>query len=309
MIKKVFGNRTDAPAFFDMAARFKPRGAVWYGAAFRIGDRAAAHVYIGEWREKYPDRRLIIAEDSLMDGTEYSRYLPGEWLFKDFADELWIVDKKGETVPEPPGDALYNVSLWRIWRKLYENRIFIPRIKPLAESMISAGNKLNGLNVPPEFITIQPLFDAKYNLSRNGTIKWWEEVCVNLSCKFPTVILGDEHNIRMMKFTGKSYYFCNPGLNPMESLAVISMAKVHVGGATGTTLWSPMFNTPTVAVYRKWNEYSNGPVDERPMPFGAPVVWALLEGDAGRLVEAVEPIWEERSAVCPLEGGTGKAER
>jgi hypothetical protein len=77
----------------------------------------------------------------------------------------------------------------------------------------------------------------------------------------------------------------------MESLAVISAAKVHIGGMTGTTIWSAIFNVPTLAVYPHWSGHPKKGTDTRPIPFGAPVVYAQLGGDPYKLVGAVGELW------------------
>lgn len=282
-----------------MANRFRPPKAHWYGRAFRIGDRAAAHVWLGDWRMRNPNHRMVVVEDNISSGTEYSRYVPGSWLFKGIADELWMVEKPGEYIGKPPGDSLYHVSMWRIWRWLSRNKAFVPSIRPDQAALDSALGKMRAFNIPTPFVSIQPLFDASYDKHRNCTPEWWQGVCLKLSADFPVVVLGDVRNARRMKVPDKVYPLWNLGLNPMESMAVISMAKMHIGGATGTTLWSAIFNVPTLAVYSNWGAHLKKGIDTRPIPFGAPVVHAQLGGDYAKLAGSVRELWEGTAKSTP----------
>lgn len=293
MIKKVFGDRTGDPAFFDMAGRFKAFLVTQNHRSFNIGDRAAAYIWLGDWRARNPERRLVVIEDKFMIGQAWGRLVSVDWLFGGIADELWIIEKEGEIIPRPPGEAIYKFSVWQAWRTLRDNKIFNPSIVPLPEAMESVKKKLADLSVPAVFITVQPLFDAAHNsrFYRNGKIEWWEQVCSRLSNNFPAVILGAHANSSKMKAQG-AYPLWNTDLSPMESLAAIYMARVHIGGMTGMTIWSPIFKVPTVAVYRYWKEYEpNGSIDERPFSFGAPVVWAPLEGNPEDLVSSTGRLW------------------
>lgn len=291
MLKKRFGGREGSPAFFDMSARFNPGGFYQIRESFGMGDRAAMHVWLGDWRKRNPDRRLVVIEDRTLQGPEYRNDLKGEWLVGEFVDELWIVETKGEVITRPPGDAIYCVAVWGAWRHLRDSRVFNPTIKPEPEAMEVVGRKLGELGVPKDFITLQPLFDARFNFYRNGKISWWEEVCEKLAKEFPTVVIGDACNSNRMTVAKGAYPLWTHGLRPMESLAVVSQASVHVGGMTGFTIWAPVFRIPTVAVYRRWHELAaNGSIDERPFSFGEPVVWAPLEGDTDELVQAVRSV-------------------
>lgn len=286
-----FGDRVHFPAYFDMSARFAPPGATWYGRQYRIGDRAGAHVWLADWRLRNPDRRLVVIEDSVMPGTEWSRYLPGTWLFGDVVDELQVVERVNEHVPRPVGEPLYHVSMWRIWHWLSQNKLYQPTIRPLPGAVLSAQAVLKELGVPERYVTIQPLFDAGYDRHRNGRVDWWQEAVNTLAARVPLVVLGDVGNAKKISIPSGAFAVWERKLNPMESLALISNAVVHVGGATGTTLWAPILGVPVVAVYRGW---SGGFYETRPLSFGKPVVYSPLDGDLQSLVSTVARLWDGR---------------
>jgi len=290
MIKTILGRRRGALAFFDMACRFPLpalNGRV-SGTGFRMGDRAMTHVWLGDWRLRNRNRCLIVLEDTNWADAEYGKYLPAWWLFKDIADEIWNMESVEEKIPRPVGDCLYHTDVWRIWKWVRRNAKFKPTIKPLPEAYESVRVKMASLKIPEKFITVQPLFDAGYGLFRNSPPPWWSEVCSVLSAKFPVVIIGDIKNSKVMGSPPGTYPLWETGINPMESLAVISMAQAHVGGETGTSLWAPILNTPVVAVYKAWDEYVKGWTDTRPLSFGKPVIRFPLNSNPGDAVKYVE---------------------
>jgi hypothetical protein len=300
MIKTVFGQRKDSPAFFDMACRFKPVGAGWYGTAFRMGDRAAVHIYLGDWRIRNPDRKLVVVEDSIMRDAEWSRYLPGDWLFSSFADELWCVESAGEVVPRPEGEALYHTPLWLAWISLNKTRLFNPSIVPPSSASASAVGKTSAMGIPDKYVTVHPLFDATYDVKRNSPPEWWAHLCARIAKEFPVVILGIANNAGRIGDIEGVYPAWRYQLNPMESLAMISKAKVHIGGATGLTIWSPIFKIPTLAAYSVWNRLRYG-IEVRPISFGAPVVWGQLGGDVDVIFDAVRTLWGNTATSTPWE--------
>jgi hypothetical protein len=281
MKKITLGDRTSAPAFFDMGARYKPRGAGWYGGAFRIGDRAAAHIWLADWRLKNPGRRLVVVEDSVMPGTEHSRALPGKWLFRSIADELWVVEHVGEHIPRPTGQTLYHVTMWRIWRWLMVHKTVNPTIRPTQEAMARALELLKKYDAPTKFVTCQPLFDAGYDKYRNAPASWWRELAVSMRGAMPVVLLGLPSSADKMPLAGDNVIpLWREEMDAMTTLAVICHGSLHVGGATGTTLWAPIFKIPTLACYAGWSPHPGRRTDTRPMSFGSPVVYAHLGGDA-----------------------------
>ena len=290
-----FGSRQDLPAYFDMACRFRLPKAAWYGRAFRIGDRAAAHVWVGNWRSMNPNRRLVVVEDSCMPEAVHSRFLPASWLFAGMVDEIWTAERRGELLPRPPGEPIYHVTMWRIWLWIRRNGTFVPTIRPPESVFRSADAKMRKLGIPPRFVTIQPLFDAIYDTHRNGSLNWWGDVCGKLASVFPVVILGDVGNSGKLTAPPGAYPLWAEGLTPLESLAVVYRSAAHVGGATGLTLWAPIFRVPTLAAYAHWELRANGSTDTRPISFGAPVIWTPLNGDPAGLVEETRNIWSGKA--------------
>lgn len=287
------GDRTQKPAFFDMACRFKPsRSAHWYGKGFRIGDRAGAYAYLGEWRARNPDRRLVVVEDNHIEGTGYSRWLPASWLFKDIADEVWCAESATEKIEQPDGEALYRNTLWAFWKTyMKSDRKFKPDIIPDDPSERYAKKVLNELKVPENFATIQPLFDASYDKHRNCSPKWWETVIRGTVDRVPVVVLGVFPNAKHMNLPHKAYPVILRGVDPMVTLAMIRRAVVHVGGATGTTLWAPIFGVPTVAVYKKWE--STRQTDVRPISFGKPVVFSPSHDTPGHTSARIVHVYKQ----------------
>lgn len=281
MLKRIFSYRESSPAFFDMAVRFRPVNAPWYFGVFRIGDRAAAYIWLGNWRKNNPNRKLVVIEDSIMPGTELSRYIPGEWMFKDIADELWVIDSQGEVLAFPRGEPVFTQALWGSWARFYRCNVFDPVISPEEKAMerVDGILKENGLE---NFISFQPLFDARYDQYRNESPNWWYVLCRTLSEMCKVVVIGDPTCINQMGCPVKAFSMAKYGLNPMESLAVIKRAKVHVGGATGTSIWAPILKTPLLALYREWRPHPLFPemkLDVRPISFGKPVMWGQLGGN------------------------------
>lgn len=284
MIRHTIGSRTGAPAFFDMGARFKPPGAGWYGGAFRIGDRAATYIWLHDWRLVNPDRKLVFIEDSVMAGTEASRYLEGRWLVGDIVDELWQITAVGEVIPRPAGDSIYHVTMWRIWKWLMTNKTFQPTIQPREDAVARVADILKTAGVTGPYVTVQPLFDAAYDVYRNAPPNWWRDIVHELSKHIKVLVLGDGRNVANLSPDGSNVVaLWKYNLNPMESLAAISKALLHVGGETGTTLWAPILRIPTLACYRNWASQAKGYTDTRPISFGKPVVWSHLEGHVPEL--------------------------
>jgi hypothetical protein len=212
-----------------------------------------------------------------MPGTEHSRALSGEWLFGSIADELWIVEEHGEQIMRPPGQTLYHVTMWRIWRWLMLHKTFKPTIRPPMENMNKARELLKQYGAPSKFITCQPLFDAGYDKYRNAPVGWWRDLAIAFRGAMPVVLLGLPENSNRMPVGGENIIpLWKTEMDAMTTLAVICHSALHVGGATGTTLWAPIFNIPTLACYIEWSPHPGRRTDTRPMSFGAPVVYAQL---------------------------------
>lgn len=304
------GMRSVFPAFFDMASRFKPQNASWYGSGFRIGDRAAAYVYLKDWRQRNPGRKLIVLEDNTIVGTEYSRWLPASWLVHDIADEVWEIAGAKDIVKRPPGEALYVRTLWQFWKTfMHSTRTLVLTIHPDVLSVTRAEALLRELTIPKKYLTIQPLFDAGYDKHRNQTEGWWQIVIDRLSARLPVVVLGTSESAVRLKLPFACFPMLTRGVDPMTSLALIERATLHVGGATGTTIWAPILHVPTVAVYKTWA--STGTTDVRPISFGKPVIFSPLSDSpastAERIILAYKQLGGEIHADDGVDrGGDGK---
>jgi hypothetical protein len=304
------GARSAAPAFFDMSARFKPQTAHWYGSGFRIGDRAATHIYLHYWRLHNPTRKLVVLEDNTLPGTEYSRWLPASWLFRGIADEVWEIAGAKESVKRPPGEALYVRTLWQFWKSfMHSARTLVPAIHPDSVSVMRAEQLLAELSIPKKYLTVQPLFDAEYDMHRNQAAGWWQVVIEKLAARVPTVVLGSPASAPRLKLPFACFSMLTRGVDPMTSLAFIERATLHVGGATGTTIWAPILKVPTVAVYKSWG--STGITDVRPISFGKPVIFSPLSDSpastAERIISAYKQLGGEIHANDGADrGGAGK---
>ena len=270
------GSRVLHPAWFDMSYRFSLANMFWRGKAFRIGDRAAAYLWLADWRKRNPERKLTVYEDSIRTGTENSKYLPGCWLFNGIADELIVFTRINEKSSLPIGERLYHVNLWRIWSWLTRHRSVDPKIKPLPEAVCRVDKLLYKHKVPRPFAVVNPLFDAKYDTYRNQTVQWWHDVVFKLGSTIPVVLIGAMTSVKHMKMPDNIFPLCNEDLNPMESLAVINQAGLYIGGATGMTLWAAIFKIPVLACYKVWAPHPGKKTDTRPISCGAPVVFCPL---------------------------------
>jgi hypothetical protein len=299
MRKIILGNRVESPAFFDMTGR--PWGDRRF-SPFRIGDRAAAYVWLSHFRAREPQRKLIVLEDPQAPGTDHSRCITAEWLFSGLADEIWQAEGSNEALPPAPGQALYHVSMWRIWRWLVHNRKVgrLP-LRPPAAATDKVRGILKELRVAERFTTLQPLFDAHYEKHRNAPPAWWSTAAQRMSARMPVLILGDPATAGSMPCPPGAHALWKFGLTSMESLAVISLSALHVGGATGTTLWASIFGVPLLAAYRSWEWHTGKGVDSRPISFGAPVIYMPLdsapEDVAFRAWSAFTGAWTESTPI------------
>ena len=289
MKKLVIGGHTGSRlAMLDMSGRFKPK--VW-GGLFRMGDRAAAHVWVAEWRKRHAGDRILIIDDPFKEGSGDSIQLDAKWLFNGIADEIWLTERKDEHIANPGAYQLYHTNLWRIWYWLRYNKTVIPTIEPKPAGLERARQLLAHYKVPERFVTFQPLFDAPYNKIRNAPIVWWRAVAEKLREVAPLVMIGSYAVGQQFRQMDGVYPLWDAKLSPMDSLALIRLGATHVGGETGMTLWASMFRRPTVAVYARWSSSSGKyPMDCRPLSFGAPVVHAQLSGDAAGVAEKVKQL-------------------
>jgi len=286
----ILGPRQDRPAYFDMACRCKPHKARWYGGGFRMGDRAAAYVYLSEWRHHNPNRKLIVLDNVGLPGTFPE--MSADWLFAGIADEAYVACGPSSPIPVPRGERLYTQSLWLTWRQLRmrHDKLPKPAIRPDREALQTTSRWSETINLPPFYVTLQPLYDAKYEGFRNQSIEWWQEVCTSLNRRGIPVLVLDcftsafpipEGCYPQLKWPAKTTI--------MYSMALVSNACVHVGGQTGLTLWSAIFGVPTVAAYKHWGIMDHR--DARPIPFGAPVEPADLRGPPDAVAQKVEKLF------------------
>ena len=287
MKKLVIGNHSGGRfAFLDMSGRFKPK--VW-GALFRIGDRAAAHLWVLQWRKNSPNDRILIIDDPFKEGSGDAIQLNATWLFAGLADEVWLTEHKDEHIDNPGAYPLYHTNLWRIWHWLRQHKTVEPTIQPKAESLERAKQLLVQYKVPSRFATLQPLFDAGYNKHRNAPVAWWRRLAECIRGDVPLVMVGSYGVGQQFGKLDGVYPLWDERLSPMDSLALIRLSSVHAGGETGLTLWSTMFKRPTVALYAQWKTMAIEPAaDCRPIPFGAPLEPAQLGGNELVIAEQVK---------------------
>ena len=289
-----FGNRTEQPAWFDMACEFKKKSNTWYGKGFRIGDLAAAYIHLGEWRRKNPNRKLTIYVNSYLRDCEYSRHLNAPRLFESIADIMHIAGaQRGLYIPPPIGQRLYWRSLWKDWAGYRAHGLgFKPEFKPLHTHKYAAESFRNNAGVPGFYVTCQPLFDALYCKHRNLPIAWWQAVVDGLvEAGLPVVILGDSKQL-ISYHNSEAFDARRDHIHAGVSLALINEAFVHIGGETGTTLWAPILKVPTVAVYQKGRHPEPDGKDSRPISFGAPVEMLPLGCPAQHVVESTMKLIE-----------------
>ena len=277
----------------DMACKFRSTGQTWYGHGFAIGDRAWTHVWMLDWRARHPDARLILTDRTNANPQlqSWACCLDAAWLGAGIADEIWETVYQEEPLPRLRAYPLYHAPMGRIWKWLRRNKQVTPTIRPKPEAMARAEEVLARYKVPPKFIVLHPLWDASYNTYRNAPPTWWDAVCVQLAKMAPVVVVGAHWNSSKMPLPGNAFPIWNERLSSMDTLALVSKATVHVGGETGFTIWAPIFQVPTLAVYRKWKGWETDQLDVRPISFGAPVVHAQLLGDPAEVVRRGMALW------------------
>jgi hypothetical protein len=272
-----------------MTGRLAPPNVTWpYGGIFLMGDRAAAYVYLSKWRETNPNRKLVIFENLNLPGAAFAKHLPATWFASGIADEVWFADV-GE-IHEPEGEPIYTESMWKFWYDLRKTEY--PKqsmsIKPEESAFRSIKEVIKHYNIPEQFATIQPLFDATYNTYRNASPKWWKSLCEQCQ-DIPLVIIGNYANSGMMPSPRRCYPLWCLDLTPMESLALIHLAKIHIGGQTGTSIWAGVMGKPLVAVYEdvfvdNW--------DTRPIGFNnSEVLFVDLGGPSNKVSCQIKDFW------------------
>lgn len=269
----VCGSRTGEPAYFDLTGRFHTGRQTGF---FRIGDRAAGYVFCLEWRRKKPDRRLVVID--IPDGFNehmhifVGRECPAEWVFGDLADEVWLLDSHDEPI-DPPGEALLTVPIWEWWyhfNRRQGNVGLQTDVRPPAAAMQRVEALKAEWRLPPIYATLQPLCDAPYAFYRNRSPAFWEALIARLSPELPLVVIGHPPSFANISCHPYAYCAWTRGLNVLESLAMISGATMHVGGETGTTIWSSLMRVNTYGVYACVH-YEDSLWFAQPLDFGGQV--------------------------------------
>ena len=278
MRKIIVGNRTKAPGYFDLIARW-PAPGIKRAGFYRVGDRAAAYILCLEWRLANPDRKLIVIDMPLAHNEMLTIFpaveCSAEWMFSELADEIWLFDDHTEEIAKPDAEPLVDLQIWEWWyyfsqRKGYQ---FVhPTIRPPENALKRVEKLRKEWNLPFRYATIQPLFDAPYAVYRNRPPEYWEEVIAYNAPKIPLVVLGHPANYSKLSIHPQVYSGWARGLSVIESIAMVSGSTMHVGGETGTTIWASVMGVNTYGIYENV-EYA--PEDRiwlaEPLPFAGKV--------------------------------------
>lgn len=268
------------PSYFDMAEHIYSKKSA---SGFRLGDRAAAYIYLLDWRHANLSSKLVVFENLGRSGVPVE--FDAEWLFAGLADEIWTsrtTDFEGGACGWPsvsPGwRPLYNRSMWSIWRGLRTRWRELPHpgIKLKAEALQRAERYREVHRVPCCYVTMQPLYDAQYNRYRNFPVDWWYALYARLTREGISVVVLDKPNSFFLQTYGRNIRFYST-CSVMTNLALAGSAHVHIGGETGLTLWAAILGVPIAAVYKFWGIMNR--MDYRPIPFGAPIEPCKLSVD------------------------------
>jgi hypothetical protein len=254
MKKIILTDRTENPAYYDLVARF-PISEECAGF-FRIGDRAAAYVQCLEWRLANPNSKLVIIDMPRAHNETLAIFVaeecPALWVFGELADEIWLIEDSEEMVPEPEGKPLYTMPIWEWWYYFNKREGFKtlrPTIRPPQKNLDTVRRLKDEWKLPERYATIQPLFDAPYATYRNQPPEFWEEIVAYLTPRMPLVILGNPANYSKMMPHPQVYSGWSRGLTVLDSIAMISQSSMHIGGETGTTIWSSLMGVNTYGIY------------------------------------------------------------
>jgi len=244
MEKIILGSRNASPAFFDMSCRWKRN--VWYslpkpnidklGGGFRVGDKAAAYVFLTHWRKNFPDRKLVIIDDPFIRESVFSKEIPMNLLFKNIADEIWITGRLNERLVEAPsGEPLYVDPLWDWWDSVGRE----------VSKSLNVEMEIPKVSISDDyFVTIVPVFNRPNNAWRNITIDYWLELIDLVAQKVPTITISKD---RFPKPDSGEFF---DDLSVWEVLGLLKNSKLHISGETGFTLWAPILGTLTLAFYK-----------------------------------------------------------
>lgn len=108
----------------------------------------------------------------------------------------------------------------------------------------------NGKGLKRPIVCFHVLLDAPYQRSRNHYLPEWKR-CMELTAKMGVTVIrvGKSVSHDQMVSGNGIYDLTHLGLTPSQSIAVISMCDVYVGGDTGMTHAAAAFNKHIVAVY------------------------------------------------------------
>jgi hypothetical protein len=202
------------------------------------------------------------------------------WLLDGIADEVKVV---GSSALRPVGEPLYTRHLFNWWAEFRRVPHYRPLVFPqhITDYVDRTAGRLLGQD---EFLTVQPLFDVRYDRHRNEKPNWWAEVITCLQRHYKTAVLCTEASGRALPHLPDGVVpLWNLGLNVAHSLAVMSKSAGHFGGETGLTLWAGVLQLPLAAAYRYWEppwpKNAARGMDTRPAGAGAPVVCVPLGCD------------------------------
>src|ERR1035437_4228636 len=99
MRKIMLGVRNGPLALFDMSFQTYQRGSGH--KAFRLGDRAAAYLWVLYWRSLNPTARIVIVDDPFRSQRWQTWRFEPEWMFAGIADEVWLTERTDEHIPFP----------------------------------------------------------------------------------------------------------------------------------------------------------------------------------------------------------------
>jgi len=258
---------------------------------WRMGDFAGLRLLLEDWRRANPNARVSVSYNTYHWRSVYGSQLNLEWVFEGLVDVLYETESKHDQIPNQPGipmvGRVFSSHIWNDWGRLRidvtENgRQLTPRTPP-SEDLARARELLDRKGVPENYVTLHPLFDAGYNKYRNGSTIWWNQLIDNMAKLVPVVVIGTAGYTRHIHIPPNAFQTFDYGVPAHISLAMISQAKVHVGGETGLTLWAGVCGVPVLATYGRWisaKDKAGRPADFRPIPVSAPVIYAPLNGPA-----------------------------
>lgn len=290
-----FGDRSDFPAYFDMACRLGPTNRLpLERGGFRVGDRAGAYAQLAVWRRDNPQSRLTVLEDPYLPNVGKSYELPAKWFARELADCVIEFDEDEEPTFGDLGNPLHSGNVWTPWSEIALNPgdVWVPKLETFYIERGQAKRDLYLVN-ETSYVTVQPLFDADYDIERNIAIELWQKLCIQLARHVWVVVVGSAKVANRCPVPWPVQPLWCENLHFQETLTVIQEAQVHVGGETGTTLWAPLLRTPTVALYNPRRVYPSGLWWHRPISFGQAVTIHSVDDAIDRIVDTVLNLYQQ----------------